>query len=205
MIRLAADEDFNYHIVRGVLRRNPKVDFVRVQDAELSGADDETILEWAATAKCVLFTHDQSTMAGFAWNRVKSGQPMAGLFEVSRLLSIGHAIVSVQLSAISDQVQERPAPAFCKICFCAVVMLRHYGSAVFAEDTIGQGPVDGRGDNRKKVDAAPVGGDRNLRIPPLHHALVHLAIISFRRTAVACSFARRFRLSVCIVVLARGF
>lgn len=38
----------NNDIVRGLLRRKPDVDIVRVQDVSLSGADDPTILEWAA-------------------------------------------------------------------------------------------------------------------------------------------------------------
>jgi len=48
MLRLAADENFNNDIVRGLLRRKPDLDIVRVQDVGLSGADDPTILEWAA-------------------------------------------------------------------------------------------------------------------------------------------------------------
>jgi hypothetical protein len=35
MLRLAADENFNNDIVRGVRRRNPSVDLVRVQDVAL--------------------------------------------------------------------------------------------------------------------------------------------------------------------------
>ena len=48
MLSLAADENFNNDIVRGLLRRNPRVDIVRLQDAGLSGASDEAVLEWAA-------------------------------------------------------------------------------------------------------------------------------------------------------------
>jgi len=40
MTRFLADENFNNQIVRGVLRQNPDVDIVRVQDVELSGVDD---------------------------------------------------------------------------------------------------------------------------------------------------------------------
>jgi hypothetical protein len=40
MLRLAADENFNADVVRGLLRRFPNLDIVRVQDAGLSGADD---------------------------------------------------------------------------------------------------------------------------------------------------------------------
>jgi len=41
----AADENFNNDIVRGLLRRKPDLNIVRVQDAGLSGADDPTVLE----------------------------------------------------------------------------------------------------------------------------------------------------------------
>ena len=36
MLRLAADENFNGDVVRGLQRRKPDVDIVRIQDAELS-------------------------------------------------------------------------------------------------------------------------------------------------------------------------
>ena len=45
MLRLAADENFNADIVRGVLRRKPGIAIVRVQDVGLSGADDAAVLE----------------------------------------------------------------------------------------------------------------------------------------------------------------
>jgi hypothetical protein len=48
MLRLLADENFNNQIIRGILRRNPDVDIVRVQDIGLIEADDPTVLEWAA-------------------------------------------------------------------------------------------------------------------------------------------------------------
>lgn len=48
MLRLLADENFNGSIIRGLLRRKPKLDVVRVQDVGLSGADDCTVLAWAA-------------------------------------------------------------------------------------------------------------------------------------------------------------
>jgi hypothetical protein len=43
MLALAVDENFNNDILRGLLRRKPDLDVVRVQDAGLSGADDPTI------------------------------------------------------------------------------------------------------------------------------------------------------------------
>lgn len=48
MLRLAADEDFNNRIIRGLLRRALELDLIRVQDAGLRSRDDASILEWAA-------------------------------------------------------------------------------------------------------------------------------------------------------------
>jgi predicted nuclease of predicted toxin-antitoxin system len=70
MLLLVSDENFNNDIVRGLLRRNPVLDIVRVQDVGLRGADDPDILEWAANENRVVLTHDAATMAGFAYDRV---------------------------------------------------------------------------------------------------------------------------------------
>lgn len=58
MLRFAADENFNNDIVRGLRRRKPNLDVVRVQEAGLSGAVDPDVLEWAAREGRVLLTHD---------------------------------------------------------------------------------------------------------------------------------------------------
>ena len=92
MLRLAADENFNSDIVRGPLRRNPQVDIVRLQDAGLSGADDPSVLQWAADHGRALITHDISTLAKCALDRVAAGQPMPGVFEVRSVAPIGQTI-----------------------------------------------------------------------------------------------------------------
>jgi hypothetical protein len=99
MIRLAADENFNSNIVRGVLRRKPDLDIVRIQDAGLSGAGDPTVLEWCAREGRVLLTHDVSTMTRYAYERVEAGQSMPGVFEVRQTLPIGRAIEDILLLA----------------------------------------------------------------------------------------------------------
>ena len=99
MVRFLADENFNNQIVRGVLRQNCNVDIVRVQDMGLSGADDPTVLEWAAQQGRVVLTHDVATMITFAYKRIEAGLSMPGLFEVSRRVSIGLAIEEILLIA----------------------------------------------------------------------------------------------------------
>jgi hypothetical protein len=97
MLRLAADENFNNDIVRGLHRRKPDLDIVCIQDVGLSGEDDRVVLEWAAQAGRVLLTHDVTTITWFAYERVEAGKRMPGVFEVSRSLPIGKAIEDILL------------------------------------------------------------------------------------------------------------
>jgi hypothetical protein len=92
VLRLAADENFNNNIVRGLTRRKPDVDIVRVQDVGLSGADDPAVLEWAARQSRLLVSHDVSTLSKHAYDRIAAGLKMPGLFEVGTGLSVGRAI-----------------------------------------------------------------------------------------------------------------
>lgn len=99
MLRFAADENFNNDIVRGLLRRQPGLSIVRVQDVGLSGADDRTVLEWAANEKRVLLTHDVTTITRHAYERIQGGRPMPGIFEISRAVPVGRAIEDILLLA----------------------------------------------------------------------------------------------------------
>ncbi len=65
-MRWLADENLNKDIVRGLLRRKPDLDIVRVQDVGLSGVDDASLLAWAAAQDRMLITHDVSTMTAYA-------------------------------------------------------------------------------------------------------------------------------------------
>jgi hypothetical protein len=87
-MRWAADENLNNNI-RGLLRQKPDIDIVRVQDVGLAGADDPAVLEWAAQDGRVLVTHDAATITRHAYERVRAGKPMPGVFEVSRDTPLG--------------------------------------------------------------------------------------------------------------------
>jgi predicted nuclease of predicted toxin-antitoxin system len=58
------------------------LDILRAQSVGLSETDDPTILGWAAQEQRVVLTHDVRTMTGFAIERTRRGEPMAGLFVV---------------------------------------------------------------------------------------------------------------------------
>ncbi len=98
MLRLLADENLNNDIIRGLLRRNPELDIVRVQDvAGLAGADDPVLLEWAAQSGRILLTHDVATITKYAYERIRAGQRVPGIFEISRNVSVGQAIEDILL------------------------------------------------------------------------------------------------------------
>jgi len=99
MVSLAVDENFNNDIVRGIRRRNADIDIVRVQDEGLSNTDDPIILAWAAQTGRLFFTHDVATMTYYAYERVRAGKPMPGVFEVSRNVPIRIAIEQIILIA----------------------------------------------------------------------------------------------------------
>ncbi len=62
--------------MRGLWRRQPELDIVRLQDTKHSGANDEKILEWAANQERVLLTHDVNTITLYAYERVRAGKRM---------------------------------------------------------------------------------------------------------------------------------
>src|SRR6185436_17810141 len=99
MLRFAADENFNNDILRGVLRRNPALDIVRVQDTGMSGMADPAVLEWAAEEGRVLLTHDVATITRYAYDRVRAGLPMPGVCEGTRHVPVGTAIEEILIIA----------------------------------------------------------------------------------------------------------
>ncbi len=108
MLRLVSGENFHGDILRGLFRRRPDLDVVRVQDVRLSGAPDADVLAWAAREGRILLTHDRDTMPSFAFDRVRAGQPMPGVFLVSDLMRVGQAIDEILLAV------ECLAPEECK-------------------------------------------------------------------------------------------
>jgi predicted nuclease of predicted toxin-antitoxin system len=90
--RFLSDENLNGDIVRGLVLRRPDLDLLRVQDVGLEGADDPTVLAWAAENGRILLTHDRATMPDFAFVRIAAGQPMAGVFVLNDRQPVRHAI-----------------------------------------------------------------------------------------------------------------
>jgi len=106
MLLLVADENFNNDILRGLLRRDPSLDLVRIQDVGLTHAPDPEVLEWAAQENRVLLTHDRNTVTKFAYQRVLDGKSMPGVIEVDRSVSMKVAIEEILVLAVLSESGE---------------------------------------------------------------------------------------------------
>ena len=80
--RFLADHDLNEHIIDGVRRRAPMIEFLRARDLGLAGRPDPEVLECAAAEGLILVSHDVNTMPGHAYARMGVGRPVAGLLMV---------------------------------------------------------------------------------------------------------------------------
>jgi predicted nuclease of predicted toxin-antitoxin system len=106
VLSFLADENFHRAIVRGLLLRQPDLDVVRVQEVGLMGADDPTVLAWAAQEGRLLLTHDQATVPDFAWARIAAGLPMPGVVRVPDTMSFAEAIEAILLVAVGSHEGE---------------------------------------------------------------------------------------------------
>lgn len=99
LVKFVADENLKTAIVRGLLRRQAGLDIVRVQDVGLSGADDPTVLDWAAQTGRVLLTHDVKTITRYPYARLEAELAMPGVIEIRLDAAIGQVIEDILLLA----------------------------------------------------------------------------------------------------------
>jgi len=104
--RFLADHDLNEHIVDGVLRREPALEFVRIREVGMSDKSDAEVLEFAAAQGFIVVSHDVNTMPANAYDRVNSGQPMRGLLIVHQSEPIGSIIESLLLIWSASEAEE---------------------------------------------------------------------------------------------------
>ena len=97
MLKFLADENFHNHIVRGARRRLSEIDLFRVHEVGLSGADDPTVLAWAADNDRVLLTHDVHTVWAFAAARIEKQLPMPGVIFVTQPFLLAEVISDLLL------------------------------------------------------------------------------------------------------------
>ena len=106
MLRLLTDQNFNGRVVRGLRRRLADLDLVRAFDAGLAGSEDPDLLEWAAQENRIVVSHDVNTMPAFAYDHIRDGQSMPGVFIVPTSMAIGQAIDELEFAAEAMSVEE---------------------------------------------------------------------------------------------------
>jgi predicted nuclease of predicted toxin-antitoxin system len=105
-IRFLADHDLTEHIVHGVRRRDPRIEFLHLRDVAPRDLPDPEILEWAARHGYVLVSHDVNTMTFHANARLREGRPLAGLLLVHQMQPVAAVIESLLLIAGASEAEE---------------------------------------------------------------------------------------------------
>jgi len=104
--RFLADHDFNEHIVVGVRRREPTIEFSRVRDLGMSDRLDAEILEYADQRGLIVISHDVNTMPAAAYARLMAGKTIAGLLMVQQTSPVGAIIESLLLIWSASEAEE---------------------------------------------------------------------------------------------------
>jgi len=104
--RFLADHDLNEHIVSGVLRREPTLEWVRVRDIGMSERVDAEVLAYAADHGFLVVSHDINTMPSAAYTRMRAGQKMSGLLMVKQSDPVGPVIASLVLIWSASEAEE---------------------------------------------------------------------------------------------------
>jgi hypothetical protein len=106
VLRLLFDEDLNLHIVRGLVRRLPGLDYATALSLGLRGQSDDAIVRAAADGRRLLVSHDVNTMTA-AFRRVLSaGGTSCGLLLVPQDLPIGRAIDDLELICTATSIED---------------------------------------------------------------------------------------------------
>lgn len=96
-IQFLADNNLDADIIRGVLRREPSIQFEHARDLDLHEMSDPDLLDYAAKHNFVIVSHDVRTMIHYAEERVRRGEKMSGLLIVRQLTAIKPVIESLLL------------------------------------------------------------------------------------------------------------
>ena len=106
----------NEHIIDGVLRREPAIEFIRAREVNLGDHPDPEVLEYAAVNGYVIVSHDVNTMPGHAQERMVAARPMAGLLMAQQRSPIGQIIDSLVLIWTASEAEEWQS----QICFLPI-------------------------------------------------------------------------------------
>ena len=104
--RFLADQDFNEHIIQGVRRHEPGIEFKRLRDVGLDRKADFEVLEYAAKENWIVASHDVNTMSAAAVKRMSNKDPIHGLFLVHQRSPLGPVIDCLILVWAASEAEE---------------------------------------------------------------------------------------------------
>lgn len=96
-IRLLADADLNFAIVKGARLRVPGIDFLGAVEAELEGLGDVEVLQFAASQGRILVSHDLRTIPVHFARWISGGKLSPGVFLVAQSVAVCDVIEAVAL------------------------------------------------------------------------------------------------------------
>jgi hypothetical protein len=101
-----ADHDLNEHLVRGVRRREPAIEFIRARDIGMHERSDAEVLAYAAEHQLIVVSHDVNTMPANAYTRIRARAPVAGLLMVKQSDPVGIVIDDLILIWSASEAEE---------------------------------------------------------------------------------------------------
>ena len=99
-MKLLLDEHIDPAIARGLRRLIPDINLLSVQEADLRGLDDASILYYASREQRVVVSMDRRTMSHEAIQRIEASEPMPGLILIRPRTSLGDIIRALELVVI---------------------------------------------------------------------------------------------------------
>lgn len=96
-IRFQGDANFNNWIVRGLIRRQPLIDFQTGESAHLHAVPDPDVLARVTSMNRILVSHDYHTMPTHFATYLASGRHSPGVLLLHQTLPLAQAIDALLL------------------------------------------------------------------------------------------------------------
>lgn len=92
--------------MRGVLRREPAIEFMRLRQLSLEASPDAEVLEFAGRERWLVVSHDVNSMTAAAFSLLEAGTAMHGLLLVHQRDAIAPTIESLILIWTASEAEE---------------------------------------------------------------------------------------------------
>jgi hypothetical protein len=106
MLSVLLDQNFNYDLLQGLLRRIPTLDYITAFQAGVGALDDPALLRWAAERGLLLLTHDMRTMPRHIAEVIAAGDDISGVVIVPDDFPFAQAINELELIIICSSKDE---------------------------------------------------------------------------------------------------